>query len=306
MFSETRAMFLYAVTPVHMGAGTAIGLIDNPIQREVHTNHPLLAGSGLKGALRHVAEQRWGKNGLVIDLFGPASQNASEHAGALSLSDGVLVTFPVRCLKRGFVYAARLLAIAGGGTAPWSGITDPAGKAHAAGLTMAVDGKLILETFELSVTEAAAVKEAAKWLAENALPAGDEHAFFRDKLKSDLVVLPEDVFSYCVERATVVEPHVRIDDESGTADDGGLFYTENLPPESLMLALVMASQVRRTGKDKTGKDKDAAKDKTGKDKDAAAVIGDVTTEFNGQLLQIGGDATTGRGQVLLHFPREGE
>jgi CRISPR-associated protein Cmr4 len=45
-------VFLYAVSPVHMGAGQAIGVIDNPIQQR-HTNHPCFAGSGIKGAVRH-------------------------------------------------------------------------------------------------------------------------------------------------------------------------------------------------------------------------------------------------------------
>ncbi len=57
MFEHTRLLFLYAVSPVHMGAGQAISVIDNPIQRERHTDHPLVAGSGLKGTLRHHLEE---------------------------------------------------------------------------------------------------------------------------------------------------------------------------------------------------------------------------------------------------------
>jgi CRISPR-associated protein Cmr4 len=53
MFEKQVAVFLYAVSPVHMGAGQAIGVIDNAIQRERHTNHPSFAGSGIKGAVRH-------------------------------------------------------------------------------------------------------------------------------------------------------------------------------------------------------------------------------------------------------------
>jgi CRISPR-associated protein Cmr4 len=53
MFEKHAAVFLYAVSPVHMGAGQAIGVIDNPIQRERHTEHPCFAGSGIKGAVRH-------------------------------------------------------------------------------------------------------------------------------------------------------------------------------------------------------------------------------------------------------------
>ena len=53
MFEKNAALFLYAVSPVHMGAGQAVGIIDNPIQRERHTGHPCFAGSGIKGAVRH-------------------------------------------------------------------------------------------------------------------------------------------------------------------------------------------------------------------------------------------------------------
>ena len=47
------ALFLYATSPVHMGTGQAFGLIDNPIARERYSEHPVFAGSGLKGAIRH-------------------------------------------------------------------------------------------------------------------------------------------------------------------------------------------------------------------------------------------------------------
>ncbi|WP_438438785.1 RAMP superfamily CRISPR-associated protein [Hydrogenophilus thermoluteolus] len=91
------------------------------------------------------------------------------------------------------------------------------------------------------------MKTIATWLAENALPAGNGYDHFRNKLKSDLVVLSDTDFAYFCEHATLVEPHVRINDATGTADDGGLFFTENLPPESLMIAPLLASQTR-TGK----------------------------------------------------------
>jgi CRISPR-associated protein Cmr4 len=80
----------------------------------------------------------------------------------------------------------------------------------------------------------------------------------------------------------LVEPHVRINEKTGTADDGGLFYTENLPPESLLIAPLMASQTR------SGKDDLSAED----------VVTKLRPLLDGRLLQIGGDATTGRGLVL--------
>ncbi|MFQ3667199.1 MAG: hypothetical protein SNJ79_14405, partial [Sphingomonadaceae bacterium] len=70
--------------------------------------------------------------------------------------------------------------------------------------------------------------------------------------------------------------------ETGTADDGGLFYTENLPPESLLVAPMLASQTR------TGKD----------DNPAETVMAQIKGVLHGKLLQIGGDVTTGRGLVV--------
>lgn len=88
------------------------------------------------------------------------------------------------------------------------------------------------------------MSEIGAKLAEAAIPADAEYAFFRGKLKQDLVILSDTDFAFFCEHAMLVEPHVRIDDTTGAADSGGLFYTENLPPESILIAPLMASQVR--------------------------------------------------------------
>ena len=103
MFQTQAAIFYYAVSPVHMGAGTSVGVVDNPIQRERHTEHPCFAGSGLKGAFRHhfaatQMEDTANLGNLEHLLFGPPSAGEL-HAGAVSLGDAQLVAFPVRSLK---------------------------------------------------------------------------------------------------------------------------------------------------------------------------------------------------------------
>ena len=96
-----------------MGTGTAVGgLIDNPIQRERHTEYPMMAGSGIKGAIRHdYWAQGEANRSLLSRMFGP-DQSAAEHAGAVSFGDGQLLAFPVRCAKAGFVYATSPLLLA--------------------------------------------------------------------------------------------------------------------------------------------------------------------------------------------------
>ncbi|ACV35493.1 type III-B CRISPR module RAMP protein Cmr4 [Accumulibacter sp.] len=298
MFEAQQLVFYSCVSPVHMGAGQAIGVIDNPIQREVHTGHPLIAGSGLKGAVRHHFTRTWQDNELISRLFGP-ERNASDHAGAIAFSDATLVTFPVRSLRNTFVHAtcpsalARLKRLAGS-TAAWAVPSVDEGKARLASAAILSDKRLLLEVFDFAAAADAEVTVVADWLATNALPPGAEHEFFRNKLKNDLVVLSDTDFGHFVRNATVIEAHVRIDDKTGAAADGALFYTENLPPESLLVGLLLASVERRKG---PGKD-----DLYDADRVLAAVLHDQGERcgLHDHLLQVGGDATTGRGLLVIH------
>lgn len=303
MFEAKRLVFYYATSPVHMGAGQAVGAIDNPIQREVHTEHPLIAGSGIKGALRHHL-QRNGGGEWVRRMFGPETANASDHAGALSFTDAAIVAFPVRCARRAYVYATCPTALArlkrsaeyAGRQVEWQIEAPPEKEAHCADDAVLSNGKVLLEVFEFAGHTHAMTKKIAEWLAANALPAGGGHDYFRSKLASDLVVLPDSAFGHFVRHATVVEPHVRINDKSGTADSGGLFYTECLPPESLLAGLALSSIERIS----------ASRAKNGEQGVAAEVLlarlfdgADKAEGIDGRLVQFGGDATTGRGLVLL-------
>ena len=309
MFQAQQALFIYCVSPVHMGAGTAIGLIDNPIQRERHTEYPMIAGSGLKGAVRHHFwsqlddGSRKDKANLLNRLFGPET-DASEFAGAISFGDAQLVVFPVRCVKNAFVYAtsptalaraARTLALADGNPG-WPATTAEAGHCKLVNPALLNGDKLHLEAFEFTAQMDKDLMKVSEWLFQHALPSDAAYDFFREKLKTDLVLLSDEDFSYFVRNATVVEPHVCIDNDTGAAKGTGLFYTENLPPESLLLAPVMASVERSTDKirgDKTRLDATTAL------KAVLAGDGNGFGGLDGKLLQIGGDATTGRGQVVL-------
>jgi len=294
MFQTSATVFLYAVSPVHMGAGQAIDVIDNPIQRERHTGHPCFAGSGIKGALRHSFVSMGVQITDVDRLFGPDSNGDNLHAGAVSFGDAQLVALPVRSLKVGYVYATCPLALAraqrllvlAGATLDWQIPAVAGGKALVLNDALLSGGKLHLEAFEYDKAESGKLQAMADRLAAMALPGKSEFSFFRDKIKSDLVVLSDTDFAYFAKHAMVVEPHVRIDAGTGTASDGGLFYTENLPPESIMIAPLMASQTRTGNKENQ--------------LDALEVLDQIKQRINGKLLQVGGDATTGRGLLVAN------
>ena len=290
MYEQKASLFLYTVSPVHMGAGNATGLIDNPIQRERHTNHPCFAGSGIKGAVRHAWEQLGGESELLPHIFGPDSRSDQLHAGAVSFGDAQLVLFPVRSLREGYVYATCPLALARaarlltttGEAVNWTLPEVAEGQALIANSRLAsANNKLHLEAFEYEAKQDEQVSALGQSLAELGLGRVEGTTYFRDKLASDLVILSDTDFTYFVENATCVEPHVRIDEATGAASKGGLFYTENLPPESLLVAPILASRSR---------DQNSSLE-------ASAVIGKLRTLLDGTLLQFGGDATTGRGLV---------
>lgn len=292
MFEKTAAVFLYAVSPVHMGAGQAVDVIDNPIQRERHTQHPCFAGSGIKGAVRHSYAALGGEKEDIDLLLGPESGSSTLHAGAISFGDAQILVLPVRSLKGGYVYATcpqalaraqRLLALTGS-TPAWPALAVEDGQCLFANRALLSDGKLHLEAFEYAAQSSEPLAQIAADIARRALPQDAAYRFFAEKLSSDLVVLSDTDFGYFAKHAMLVEPHVRIDPETGTADDGGLFYTENLPPESLLIAPLMASQTR------SGKPEEHLQ--------AEEVLAKIRPLLDGRLLQLGGDATTGRGLVV--------
>lgn len=290
MYQKKAAVFLYCVSPVHMGAGSATGVVDNPIQREAHTGHPSFAGSGIKGAVRHGFELLAGEGARdkAEAIFG-----SNTRAGAASFGDAQLVLFPVRSTRHGYVYAtssqalaraARLLALLGleldwrvPDVAEGQALLGEQGKAELAG-----GGKLDLEFFQYTAQASAAVEAVASWLADKALPTDGGYGYFRDKIRRHMVVLSDTDFSYFVQNATLVEPHVRINEETVTADEGGLFYTENLPPESLLIAPLFASAERGS-----------------EGMTAEQVMGHLRTALDKKAMQLGGDATTGRGLVVM-------
>jgi len=301
MFEASKAMFIYCTSPVHAGAGQAFDLIDNPIQRERHSEHPVIAGAGVKGALRHHLWHKWDQGDgrqtrdLLNRIFGPESGNSSDYAGAISFSDAQLVAFPIRSVKNGFVYAtsplclerARRLLHMCGEQVEW--ILPEVNEDDACLVNPALlsDQHLLLESQQFTAKmdgNQNGLKSIAESLAALALPDSDAYAYFRQKLESDLVLLSDTDFSWFVKQSTVVEAHVCIDDETGTAKDGSLHYTENLPPESILLSAAMATVERK---------KDGLM--------AEAMLSPVVTALDSTLVQLGGDATTGRGQVVLHF-----
>jgi CRISPR-associated protein Cmr4 len=293
-------LYVYAESPVHAGAGTGIGAIDLPIQREQITQYPMIQGGGVKGALRsHVDEDRWGSEKSVV--FGPETTPGQPpaNAGCITVGDARLLLFPIRSLKGVFVWTTSRSVLARflrdchpGNNVP--ALPDEPAKDHAyATNAVCEDGKVVLEDFMYlqSNPNPNLAAQWGEWLRNNALPSGDVYdTFYRPSLKQKLVILPDDDFRDFVRYSTQVITRIALDDGMKTVSDGP-FTIELLPAESLLYVPM-------------GVQKPRAEHPTLKTRDSVKTW--LTSQAFGQQItqphiQIGGDETTGYGQVTLHW-----
>lgn len=286
---EKLNLFIYTETSLHAGTGSSVSVVDLPIQRERSTHYPLVQGSGVKGALRQQIDL---SDDEKIEVFGPETANASDHAGALAAGDAQIVLFPVRSLVGVFAYVTSAHVLARirrdvTGLPELKAVTLERGKAFVTkNSTVAIGSQAVLEEFTFDVAENANVTEIALWLAANALPTDVEYTYWREKLKTSLVVLSDDDFRDFVVNSTEITTRIKLKPGTKTVDKdiGALWTEEALPSDTLLLS---AMTVRKSRK----KDSQA---------DAATirkmVVDAVTTSRN---IQIGGDETTGSGFVAL-------
>lgn len=92
------------LTGMHIGGSkefSAIGAVDSPVMRDVKTNDPFIPGSSIKGKLRFLLQEKYGKGitkthnddvELVCKLFGSGStkENTNPQMSRLYFSDAFL------------------------------------------------------------------------------------------------------------------------------------------------------------------------------------------------------------------------
>jgi CRISPR-associated protein Cmr4 len=256
---QSRILYLFTRTPLHVGAGASVGAIDQPIIRERHTGFPVIPATTLKGVFadewNETAKKKREKNDGTEEeieiiqrsadgkwLFGETeAENA--FAGALQFSEAKLFAFPIRSAKGSFAWITCPLMLARAARdgvldnglvpsfpKPANGQPDKSDERafFAATGPLALGDKVVLEEYTFSHTandEAANVGAAlAKLLPRD--PVWQEIA-------SRLVILSDGMMSFFAQNACEVAQHVRINDETGTAAGGALFNQENVPGETL-------------------------------------------------------------------------
>jgi CRISPR-associated protein Cmr4 len=265
-------LYLHAITSLHPGSGTALGVVDMPIQRERHTGWPVIPGSSIKGVLRDACRRKNGDDPLLDVAFGKGGESDS-YSGALSLTDARILAFPVRSMKGVFAWVTCPQALR-----RYRRDADIAGEEIVLPELKIGEGRaLAAEGSPLRTSQGKIVLEEFVFDADTtALDFFDQVLSPEDRPR--VAVLDDSDFSYFVTNATEVTARIRLNHETKTVDKGALFYQEFLPAETLLYSVVLGAASRKPEDDAS----------------AEAMLAYLFQQLP-EYLQIGGDETTGKG-----------
>ena len=279
---EAKLLFVHAISPLHAGTGQGVGVIDLPIAREKATGIPFLPGSTIKGVFRDACEDE----ATCIHVFGPKTDRAEEHAGAVTFTDARLLLLPVRSLRGVFAWTTsplllRRLARDAKGMPGLPASVPIVGNDESCLVTeqnspLKINSinKVILEDLRLNPDFNAEAKNWAEWIGQKLYPQ-DAQA----DLLARFCVISDDALSFLLETATEITARIRIDDEKKAVAQGQLWYEEALPPETVLVSMAVASTI---------KSKDGVETKP-------EFVFNTITPLCDNTLQFGGKATVGRG-----------
>ena len=233
---QTRILYIFTRTPLHVGAGSSVGAIDQPVIRERHTGFPIIPGSAVKGVLRD--HLRMVGEPALSDLFGKGGDGENFSAGKISFGEARLLAFPVRSAKGAFALATSSLALQR--FARDTGFKSlPKAPAAPADMACLAGGKLVIE----KNGQKGLVLEEYRFKFEGAFPTDWENVLtglLADAVLSGaqgrFVLLSDGDLSHFAVNGCQINQHVRIDDDTGTAEEGALFNEETVPSETLFYA----------------------------------------------------------------------
>jgi len=284
----SHLLTLYTRTPLHVGCGTSVDVVDLPIMRERITNFPVIPSTSLKGVLREASRQHFGETNAAItrNLFGEDRKlkdddgnggSVTAFAGCLQIMEAKLLAFPVRSLGGCFAWLTCPAALHRFQRDTESTFNIPEVKKDevivASDSELIISGqKVVLEEYSLTSNSAdPAHAEVAK-----ALGALLDDPLWTSKLPRRLAVLHDEDFQHFVTTCTEVVARIAIEADTRVVKKGGLFNQENVPCEALFYSTLRVLQPRR--------------------KDESDPANQLTELLRANpTLQIGGDETTGHG-----------
>ncbi|MRI86358.1 type III-B CRISPR module RAMP protein Cmr4 [Aerococcaceae bacterium WS4759] len=295
---EKELNFLRCLSPLHAGSGSAIGIVDLPIQRESHTGFPKIESSSLKGAIRSNAYHQKTANShdTYLKVFGnEAADNDLNQSGCLTVSEARILAFPVKSLNKIFTFITcpmvlnRLLqeqeAFFSQDYRFKFEQVAVKGKALVSDAKILMNGSnIVLEEYVIESEVNSNVVQIATIL-DKALNLGGY-------LKERFVVVSDDYFKQFVEYSTDINTRIRIDYDTGVVKDKALFYEENVPAETIFYSFL------------TYHDSKEASEGVLELQLTSTAVKDYVDQHIDKVFQVGGNSSIGRG-LIQRFPIKG-
>lgn len=227
-----QPLLFHAITPIHVGSGQDVGIVDLPVIRERTTDHPFLPGSGIRGALRDRCESA--DRALTRRIFG-SDEAGQISSGCVSILDAHLLLFPVRSAPGLFRWVTcpfvlerhrRLVRELCGGESPLPRAEAVPGEGTYLG--GGAGGTLYLEEYPFARGDG-----AWSWTS----PLDGVHP-------EHVVLISDEDFLHFVRIATLVRQRNRLS-TAKTVLQGHLFSVESVPAETWFLGFVGATEERR-------------------------------------------------------------
>jgi CRISPR-associated protein Cmr4 len=248
------------------------------------------------GKVKKVRVKNDGAASTAAWLFGSDSDK-HPFAGAIQFSEARVLAFPIRSACGSFAWVTCPLALSRSVRDGVPGVVAVEGAAlktltgdkadeyvlFAKSGPLALGEKVVLE--EYTFTRAGELPSGLGEALAMLLRDGEKELdpVWRE-VTSRLVILSDGMMSFFVQNACEVAQHVRISDETGTAEGGALFNQENVPSETLFYSVVHFFPGRG---------------EQFRDKKPEEAVKEFDTKLGGQAFQFGGDASTGLGYCTV-------
>ena len=311
---DRHLLTFYTRTPIHVGSGATVEVVDLPVARERTTGFPIIPGSGLKGGLLQRAREFWAAQTTTPGelpvaakvLFGSEDteeipvagaqplKKAAPYAGCAQIMEAKLLAFPVRSLAGCFAWLTCPTALHRfqRDTGIEFEVPVPIKDHVVAGSDLLVIGKdtngaeyrrAVLEEYALMADmEVKPPEGKATPFAQvvAALKKTCNDKLWQDQLAGRLAVLHDENFQHYVTSCTEVAQRIKLCPSTRTVERGGLFTQENVPCEALFYSVITLWNSRRPA---------------GSPKPPGELLAELLPNQPPLVMQFGGDETTGHG-----------
>lgn len=286
--SNGSAFAFYTLTPLHAGSGESAEVIDLPVQREKHTQYPVVYSSSLKGSLRYFFQCNAAVDeGIIETIFG--KEGSETGAGTIVFTDAKILLFPVRSSEGVFKWITSPFVIERlkrdlkfiGGNGPLEGLSVPSPSNDSTVLALKpYANRILLEDFPVSaadISNDATVSKTVGFLKYFAAPfLGTEAEQFTERF----LIVSDDLFKMIVTMATQVIARNELKDNKIS---NNLWYEEVVPADAVFYTLMKpAYRCAQPG----GND----------------VMATLIQTIGNEIIQLGGNETVGYGFVKVAKP----